>query len=154
MLGILGITDWVDGWVARKFGQATAFGAVFDPVVDRILFLVAAIAVLAEGAVPSWFLVAIVAREVFVGLLMIVGQLLGMVRFPPTTLGKRYTFLLMMAVPLLLLGASSHPTASVAIPLGWVLGIPGLVLSGFTAVDYVPRVVRAVRAGRAERRVR
>jgi cardiolipin synthase len=154
LLGMLGITDWVDGWIARRFDQQSDFGALFDPIVDRLLFLVAAVAVSFREGIPVWFFVAVLAREIAVGSMMIVGQLLGMERFPVTTLGKRYTFLLMMAIPLLLLGTSGHVTADVAWITGWVLGIPGLVLSFVTGVDYVPRVRRAVRAGRANRGVR
>lgn len=154
LLGVLGITDWVDGWVARRFDQRSDFGALFDPVVDRLLFLVAAIAVSFRDEVPEWFVIAVLAREVVVGAMMIIGQLLGMERFPVSTLGKRYTFLLMMAIPLLLLGTSGHVTAEVAWIAGWVLGVPGLLLSFVTAVDYVPRVRNAVRVGRAKRGVR
>lgn len=154
LLGGLGISDWVDGWVARRFDQRSDFGALFDPVVDRLLFLVAAVAVFFRDGIPDWFVYAVLVREVLVGAMMIVGQLLGMERFAVTTLGKRYTFLLMMAIPFLLLGTSEHPTAEAARVAGWALGLPGLFLSFVTAMDYVPRVRRAVRAGRAKRGVR
>lgn len=154
LLGVLGMTDWVDGWWARRFGQQSEFGAMFDPTVDRMLFVVAAVSVIVHPGVPDWFVVAILLRETGVGAMMVVGKVLGMQRFPVTTLGKRYTFLLMIALPLLLLGTSNHPTADVASIVGWVLGVPALLLSWYTAVDYVPRVRAAVRAGRAERGVR
>lgn len=154
LLGVLGMTDWVDGWVARRFHQQSEFGAIFDPTVDRVLFVVASISVIVHPGVSDWFVGLILVREILVGVMMVVGKLLGMKRFPVTTLGKRYTFLLMMAVPLLLLGTSDHPTADAAWVTGWVLGVPGLVLSWYTAVDYVPRVRAAVQAGRAERGVR
>lgn len=154
LLGVLGMTDWVDGWMARRFRQESEFGAIFDPTVDRMLFVVASIAVIVHPGVPDWFVGLVLVREVLVGLMMITGKLLGMQRFPVTTLGKRYTFLLMMAVPLLLLGTSDHATADSAWVAGWVLGMPGLALSWYTAIDYIPRVRAAVWAGRAERRVR
>jgi cardiolipin synthase len=53
LLGFLGITDWVDGYVARRFDQRSEFGAVFDPVVDRLLFLVGTGAALVDGALPG-----------------------------------------------------------------------------------------------------
>lgn len=154
LLGGLGMTDWVDGWWARRFGQQSEFGAIFDPTVDRLLFVVASVSVIVHPGVPDWFVVAILVRETTVGAMMVVGKVLGMARFPVTVLGKRYTFLLMIAIPLLLLGTSEHPTADLAWIVGWVLGVPGLLLSWYTAVDYVPRVRAAVRAGRAERGVR
>jgi cardiolipin synthase len=151
LLGVLGMTDWVDGWVARTFSQTSQFGMVFDPFVDRTLFVVGTGAVLMDGGVPLWFCVAILFREVFVGLMMLVGTMFGMKRFAVSVWGKRYTFLLMTAVPLLLLGASSHITADAAWVGGWVLGIPGLIMSYVVGVLYIPVVLQNVRAGRAER---
>ena len=151
LLGVLGMTDWVDGWIARRFNQTSQFGMVFDPFVDRALFVVGTGSVLIDGGVPLWFCVCILVREVFVGLMMAIGTLVGMKRFPVSIWGKRYTFLLMTAVPLLLLGASTHVTADAAWLGGWFLGIPGLVMSYVVGVLYIPVVLRNVRLGRAER---
>jgi cardiolipin synthase len=151
LLGVLGMTDWVDGWVARTFNQTSQFGMVFDPFVDRALFIVGTGSVLLDGGVPLWFCASILFREVFVGLMMLVGTMFGMKRFAVSIWGKRYTFLLMTSVPLLLLGASSHITADAAWVGGWVLGIPGLIMSYIVGVLYIPVVLQNVRAGRAER---
>jgi cardiolipin synthase len=151
LLGVLGMTDWVDGWVARTFNQTSQLGMVFDPFVDRALFVVGTGAVLLDGGVPLWFCASILFREVFVGLMMLVGTLFGMKRFAVSIWGKRYTFLLMTSVPLLLLGASSHKTADAAWVGGWVLGIPGLIMSYIVGLLYIPVVLQNVRAGRAER---
>ena len=154
LLGFLGVTDWVDGWVARRFDQRSDFGAVFDPVVDRVLFLVGTGAALVDGALPMWFAVAVLAREAIVGATMTLATGLGMERFPVSTLGKRYTFLLMVSIPLLILSASDHPTADAARVVGWVCGGPGLVLSWVTAVMYVPKIRSGLRVGRANRALR
>ena len=151
LLGVLGMTDWVDGWIARRFSQTSQFGMVFDPFVDRALFVVGTGSVLIDGGVPLWFCVCILVREVFVGLMMAIGTLVGMKRFSVSIWGKRYTFLLMTAVPLLLLGTSTHVTADAAWLGGWFLGIPGLVMSYVVGVLYIPVVLRNVRLGRAER---
>jgi cardiolipin synthase (CMP-forming) len=154
LLGGLGMTDWVDGWFARKFNQVSPFGAVFDPTVDRVLFVVSAISVLIDGAVPLWFCIAILVREIAVGAMMVVGTLMGMERFPVSNNGKWYTFLLMMAVPFLLLAGSSHVTADFGRVVGWLCAIPGLVLSYYTAVTYVPIVRANLRKGRAAKTLR
>jgi cardiolipin synthase len=151
LLGVLGMTDWVDGWVARKFNQVSAFGSVFDPFVDRSLFVVGTAAAFVDQGVPRWFCVLIFAREIFVGLLMAGGTALGMKRFAVSVWGKRYTFLLMTAVPLILLGSSDHQTADMARFAGWVLGVPGIVMSYVVALRYVPIVRQNLRSGRAER---
>ena len=67
MLGALGATDWVDGYLARRLGQVSEFGKVFDPTADRILFIVAIVAIMIDGSMPVWFGVAVLAREVLVG---------------------------------------------------------------------------------------
>ncbi len=154
LLGFLGMTDWVDGWFARRFNQVSNFGSVFDPAVDRLLFVVGAISVLIDGSVPRWFCIAILIREVLVGVMMVVAASFGMKRFAVTTNGKRYTFLLMMAVPFLLLAGSDHVTADLGRVIGWVCGIPGLVLSYYTAIAYVPLVRANLREGRAAKRLR
>ena len=154
LLGFLGMTDWVDGWFARKFNQVSPFGAVFDPTVDRALFVVSAISVLIDGAVPRWFCIAILVREVVVGAMMVGATMLGMERFPVSSNGKWYTFLLMMAVPFLLLAGSSHVTADFGLVVGWLCAIPGLALSYYTAVMYVPLVRTNLRKGRAAKGLR
>ena len=154
LLGFLGVTDWVDGWVARHFDQRSDFGAVFDPVVDRVLFLVGTGAALVDGALPVWFAVAVLAREAIVGATMTLATGLGMERFPVSTLGKRYTFLLMVSIPLLILSASNHPTADAARVFAWLCAGPGLVLSWVTAVMYVPKIRAGLRVGRAKRALR
>ena len=151
LLGVLGMTDWVDGWIARKFNQTSSFGMVFDPFVDRALFVVGTGSVLIDGGVPFWFCAMILVREIFVGVMMIVGTSMGMKRFAVSVWGKRYTFLLMTSVPLLLLGSSTHFTADAAEVTGWVLGVPGIVMSYVVAIRYIPIVLLNVRVGRAER---
>ena len=108
MLGALGATDWVDGYLARRLGQVSEFGKVFDPTVDRLLFLVAVTAIVIDGSIPLWFGVAVLAREVLVGLMMAVATLVyKMPRIDVTYWGKLATFLLMFAVPGFLMGNST-----------------------------------------------
>jgi cardiolipin synthase len=152
LLGGLGATDWVDGYLARRLGQVSEFGKKFDPTVDRLLLIVAVGGILIDGAGPTWFLVAVIAREVLVGGAIAIATLaFGMQRFDVTWLGKLATFLLMFAVPGFLLGASDFPGHEGFQVAAWILGIPGLVLSYLTAVAYVPKIRAGVAAGRAER---
>ena len=106
LLGAISYTDWIDGWVARKLNQTSVFGSVFDPFVDRMLFIVATLGVMIDGGVPSWFCIAILVREITVGGAMVVATLFGMQRFAVSYWGKWYTLFLMTSVPLLLLGSS------------------------------------------------
>lgn len=147
-LGALGATDWVDGYVARRFGQVSEFGKVFDPTVDRLLFFVGVTAILVDGSMPVWFGIAVLARELLVGAMMAVATVVyKMPRIDVTYLGKLATFLLMFAVPGFLMGHSDMPGATGFEVAAWILGIPGLALSIWTGVAYVPQVRRAVAGG-------
>jgi cardiolipin synthase len=149
LLGGLGATDWVDGYLARRLDQTSEFGRVFDPTVDRILFIVALTAIVIDGSIPVWFAVAVLAREILVGAMMVVATVfLGVEPVAVTWWGKTATFLLMFAVPSFLLGASDLGWAGMFQFLGYALGIPGLLLSVWTGFAYIPMV----RAGLAESR--
>jgi len=152
MLGALGATDWVDGYLARRLGQVSEFGKVFDPTVDRLLFVVATTAIIIDGSIPLWFALAVLGREVLVGLMMAVATLMfQMPRIDVTYWGKLATFLLMFSVPGFLMGNSDIWGAAGFEVLAWLLGIPGLILSYWTAIAYIPQVRRAVAAGAAAR---
>ena len=148
LLGVLGATDWVDGWLARRLNQRSDFGAVFDPAVDRLLFIVGVGSIVIDGAVPGWLGWSVVAREVFVAALMLGGTAMGMPRFAVNQWGKNYTFALMFAFPLLLIGASDAGWSLGARNAGWAIAIPGLILCYATALLYVPQVVGGVRRAR------
>jgi cardiolipin synthase (CMP-forming) len=152
MLGALGATDWVDGYLARRLGQTSEFGKKFDPTVDRILFVVALIAIMIDGSIPIWFGTAVLVREVVVGATMAIATLwFGMERFDVTWLGKLATFLLMFAVPGFLMGHSSIPGADLFTIAAWILGIPGLILSYYTAIQYIPMIRTSIATGRTRR---
>lgn len=141
LLGGIGATDWVDGYIARRYDQVSEFGKVFDPTVDRLLFFVAVTAIMIDGSMPVWFGVVLLAREVLVGLMMAIATLVYRIpRIDVTFLGKLATFLLMFAVPGFLLGSSDFPGADGFWIASWILGIPGLVLSLWTGIAYIPKV--------------
>lgn len=151
LLGGLGATDWVDGWVARRFDQQSDFGAIFDPSVDRGLFIVAVLAILVDRSMPLWFGGLVLVREVLVASAMLIATAFGMKRFAVNKWGKRYTFLLMFAVPLILLGQADGAGSKWVSWLGWSFGIPALVMSYATAFNYVPVIRANLRSGRASR---
>jgi cardiolipin synthase len=152
LLGVLGITDWVDGYVARRFGQVSELGKVLDPTADRILFIVCVGGIIIDGSAPLVFSVLVVAREVLVGGTLVLLTAFGMKRFDVSWWGKAGTFGLMMAFPLFLLGSAGHdPINDACWALAWILGLPALVASYYAAVTYVPIMKRALAEGRAAR---
>lgn len=151
LLAALGVTDWVDGYLARHLGQVSTAGKVLDPVADRLLFLVAGGGIVADGSVPVWFAATVLVREATVGAATIVLAALGARRIDVTWFGKAGTFGLMVAFPLFLAGNSDLGWADAARTLAWLVGIPALALSLYAAVAYVPLARRALADGRAAR---
>jgi cardiolipin synthase (CMP-forming) len=152
LLAALGATDWVDGYLARHMHQVSELGKVLDPVADRLLFLVGAGGILADGSVPAWFAVVVLVRETLVGGTTLVLAAMGARRIDVTWFGKAGTFGLMIAFPLFLASHSTLGWADTAGVLAWLAGIPGLVLSLYAAALYVPLARQALSEGRADKR--
>ncbi len=144
LLAALGSTDWVDGWFARKFDQVSELGKLLDPATDRIMMLTAVIATWIDGSVPWWFAALTLAREGLVTLVAIGLGVLGVERFDVTWWGKTGTFFLMFAYPFLLGGASDISGAEILRICGWICGIPGLLISWYSAAEYGPIARKAL----------
>jgi len=151
LLAGLGATDWVDGYVARRWDQVSSVGKVLDPVADRLLFFVAVVSIIIVGAAPLWFCLAVLLREIVVAAATLVLAAMGARRIDVTWYGKAGTFGLMFAFPLFLGGASDLSFADLFQALAWIAAIPALALSYYAAVRYVPLGRQALRDGRAAR---
>ena len=151
LLGGLGATDWVDGYLARRYGWVSELGKMLDPTADRLLFIVGIGGIIVAGAAPLWFAWLVVIREVLFGGTVAVLTLCGMKRFDVTFLGKAATLCLMFAMPAFMLGSSDLAIAPLFQLIGWGFGIPGLVLSYYTAIRYIPTLRSNLREGRALR---
>jgi cardiolipin synthase len=151
LLGALGATDWVDGYLARRLGQVSEVGKILDPTADRLLFLVGIVAMLIDDSVPVWFGVAALAREAFVAVTALVLGAMGARRIDVTWLGKCATFALMFAFPSFLASHADISSHRFFGALAWTCGIPGLVLSYYTLSEYAPLARQALADGRARR---
>ncbi len=151
LLGALGATDWVDGWIARRWNQVSELGKLLDPIADRLLFLVGVTAIWIDGSVPAWIAIATLAREALVSVTGLILGALGARRIDVTWWGKTGTFLLMFAFPLFLVGNSTAGWADIGLVLGWICVIPGLAIHWYSAAGYVPVARQALREGRAAR---
>jgi cardiolipin synthase len=152
LLAVLGATDWVDGYVARRYGQVSTFGKVLDPTADRILVGTAVISIMVYGAVPVWFGLATIVREVLVSAMVILLASLGAARIDVLWVGKAGTFVLMFAYPTFLLGYGNAGWQEPIRVIAWVTGLIGLALAWWAAGSYVAPARRALRQGRAARR--
>lgn len=155
LLAALGATDWIDGYVARRFQQVSSFGKLFDPTVDRLLFFVGVVSIVIDGSAPLGFCVLVLVRETVVAAITVVLFVRKVEPVEVTWFGKAGTFALMCAFPLFLGGASDVSFAPALTALAWIAGVPGLVLSYYAAFAYVPlwrqRIAEANAARRASR---
>lgn len=139
-----GISDGVDGYLARRFGMNSALGAYLDPIADKLLLMssylfLAVPSYPAAVKIPVWLAVMVISRDI---LLMVVGLLLILTstkkRFPPTWLGKVATVTLIVTV-LFVLCANVWEWPRSILLIGFGAAATATVLSGF---DYVVRIVR------------
>ena len=149
LLGGLGATDWLDGFLARKLGQSTQFGAVFDPVADRLLFFVSVIACAVGGYIPIWFCALVLAREFLVSAGTLYLAYRRVTWLGVNAYGKAGSFGLMFAVPLLILGASELAGARGIRLAGWVTGVLFLAVAWYGAYLYLEPARAALKASDA-----
>ena len=154
LLGTLGATDWVDGYVARRFDQTSNFGKMYDPTVDRFMMVVGIVAIIVDGAAPWWFAWLILVREVLVSLWVVAITAMGAKRMDVTWWGKCGTFANMGAFPAFLIasqaGMSDWWTTTWKV-VAYVFLVPGVVFSLLAAGQYVVKGREALAEGRAER---
>jgi len=151
LLGALGATDWIDGYIARRWHQVSTVGKVFDPVADRLLFFVAGVAIIVDGSVPLWVAWLVLGREVVVTVATLGLAAAGARRIDVTWWGKAGTFGLMWAFPMFLASHGKLFWREQAEWLAWATTAPGLVFSYVALALYVPLGLKALREGRAER---
>ena len=151
LLGVLGATDWVDGWIARRFNQVSELGKVLDPTADRIMFLVAVFTMMIDESVAVWFGVLTLVREGVVAIAALILGALGARALKVTWVGKTSSFGLMFAFPLFLLStAVAGAQSTIYEVIAYVIGIPSLALHYVAAFGYIPLAITALREEREE----
>ena len=118
----LGATDWIDGWIARRFDQVSELGKILDPAADRLMMVTVVVSMWIDGSAPGWFAALTLIREVLVSVAALVLGAMGVKRIDVTWWGKTGTFFLMFAYPLLLVGAADVGGADLWRALGWICG--------------------------------
>ncbi|MFN8036187.1 MAG: CDP-alcohol phosphatidyltransferase family protein [Acidimicrobiia bacterium] len=152
LLAVLGATDWVDGYIARRFDQGSELGKVLDPVADRVLLVAAGVALLIDGSVPVWLGVVVLAREALIIVATLALALAGARRIDVQWAGKAGTLALMFALPGFLLADQATGVTEVVLRIvTWVFTIGGLAFSWYAVAEYVPLARAALSEGRADR---
>jgi cardiolipin synthase len=146
VLVAIATTDWIDGYVARRFDQVSRIGKVVDPLVDRLLLATATITLLVAGLLPWPLLALILLRDV-----LVLGVSLvwfgGVPPIPVSRVGKLATALLMIGIPGFLLAGVGWPGADLVWVGAWACTAAGIVAYYVAAVRY-GRVALAIRRAR------
>jgi cardiolipin synthase (CMP-forming) len=136
-----GVSDWLDGKIARALNQTSRLGQLLDPAADR-LYIAATIVALAVRDVIPWWLVAVLAlRELTVGAaLATLRRRAGFGTLQVSFVGKAATLCLLYAFPLLFLGDHPGWGGTLARILGWAFATWGTVLYWWAAMLYLSQV--------------
>ena len=148
------LSDFFDGWLARRLDQHSLLGRILDPIADKLLVAAALVMLATDGRAPVIAVVAILVRELLISGLR--EALAGKVVLPVQPLAKWKTAAQMVAIALLLLAPAIEPWLSEVTGAGLATAGEGLlwlavVLTWASAIGYVRASVRGLRAARPKR---
>ncbi|MCD6641002.1 MAG: CDP-alcohol phosphatidyltransferase family protein [Nocardioides sp.] len=140
VLMVAGLTDWLDGWLARRLDQRSNLGQILDPVADRLYILAVVVGLLLRDIIPWWVAVALPLRDLLLWVLVPFLRTRGYSALPVHFLGKAATFNLLYAFPLLLLGEGTGVLPTLASVFGWAFAWWGICLYWWAGVLYAWQV--------------
>lgn len=151
VFAIASVTDWLDGYLARRMGIVTVFGKFLDPIADKLIVMAAMIMILPFGRVPAWIVLIILGREIIITGLRGIASSEGIV-IQASDLGKFKTIFQIVAILGLLLHYEYNWFFGVAHPLLHVnmhnVGMFYLwiatALTVWSGVDYLIKFVKVI----------
>jgi cardiolipin synthase (CMP-forming) len=150
LLVAAGLSDWLDGKLARAWNQQSRLGQVLDPAADR-LYIAATLAGLAlRGIIPWWLVGLLVSRELVLGVALLALRRHNYGPLQVSLVGKAATLCLLYAFPLLFLGTHAGPAALLARVTGWAFAIWGSALYWWAAALYLAQTRHIVAAAGRE----
>jgi cardiolipin synthase len=143
-------SDWLDGKIARALNQQSRLGQVLDPAADRLYIVATILALAIRGIIPWWLVGLLAARELLLGVVLMVLRRHSYEPLQVSFVGKAATLALMYAFPLLFLGAHTASYSETARIAGWAFAIWGSALYWCAALLYVQQARLLVRGDRRE----
>lgn len=140
LLMVSGLTDWLDGHLARLLDQRTRLGEVLDPVADRLYILAVVIGLAWRDFIPWWVALLLPLRDLLLWGLVPLLRTRGYSSLPVHFLGKAATFNLLYAFPLLLLGGGEGTLSTLANIFGWAFACWGIGLYWWAGFLYAWQV--------------
>jgi cardiolipin synthase len=153
VLAIGGVTDYLDGKLARAWNQTSRFGELADPFIDRIYIVATLIVLQMRGAIPLWIIIALLGRDLILAIMTLFLTRKGLPPLQVTYLGKAATFNLLYAFPFLLLALNDSWYGTLAFIFGWAFTIWGVVLYLFTGVSYFRSALKSIRVPSSQRTI-
>lgn len=149
LLFVAGVTDWLDGKIARALNQQSRLGELLDPAADRLYITATLIALAIRGIIPWWLVALLVVRELVLAASLLRLRGAGYGPLQVSFAGKAATLFLFYAFPLLLLGAHHGTFAEAARIVGWATAIWGTALYWCAAGLYLLQASRLLAEARA-----
>jgi len=141
LLIVAGLSDWLDGKIARALNQGSRLGEVLDPAADRLYIAATIIALAVREIIPWWLLAILALRELTVGIaLAVLKRRAGFGTLHVSLVGKTATLCLLYAFPLLFLGDHPGWGGTLARVIGWAFAIWGTFLYWWAAMLYLAQV--------------
>jgi cardiolipin synthase (CMP-forming) len=144
VLAVSGISDYLDGALARRWGQISRMGQLLDPAADRLYVVSTLLGLAWRDMIPWWLIVVLVMRDVVLALALPVLARAGYGPLPVHFLGKAATLCLLYAFPLLLLAGGTGTVAAIAEPVAWAFSWWGIGLYWWAGVLYLRQVAQLV----------
>lgn len=140
VLMVSGVTDFLDGYLARRLDQRSPLGEILDPVADRLYILAVIIGLGLREVIPWWVVIVLPLRDALLWGLVPFLRTRGYSALPVHFLGKAATFNLLYAFPLLLLGDGTGVVATLATVFGWAFAVWGIALYWWAGLLYAWQV--------------
>jgi CDP-diacylglycerol---glycerol-3-phosphate 3-phosphatidyltransferase len=151
LFALASITDWLDGYLARRMGIVTVFGKFLDPIADKLIVMAVLIMLLPYGQIPAWMVLIILGREIIITGLRGIASTEGIV-IPASELGKFKTIFQIVAILALLLHYDYHWFFSVNHPyllvnmyrVGMFYLWIATIITIWSGVDYLWKFMRVI----------
>ncbi|MET3140578.1 UNVERIFIED_ORG: cardiolipin synthase [Arthrobacter sp. UYEF2] len=141
VLVVMAGTDWIDGYVARRFDQASKLGRVMDPLADRLALIAVAVTLVIAGVVHWLYLAALLVPDAVL-LLLTLSYFGGHPDLPVSRAGKVRTGFLLLGTPLLVLSRLDTPVAGPLYVAAWIVLGLGLAGHWIAAYNYFWAILR------------
>ena len=150
VLAVASITDYLDGYFARKLKQETRLGQLLDPAADRLYIFATLIGLAIVGYIPLWLTIVVIARDLILLFTYPILASRGYGPLPVHYLGKAGTFALLYSFPLLLIAAAFPDLSIFVLPVAWAFALWGIGLYWWAGFVYLAQVRSVVKSSSAD----